>query len=148
MYIFSKKPTAFAHITGGSDAPNLEGNVKFYQKQNSVLVVASISGLPKNTVSGFFAFHIHDGFNCSGVGFSNTKGHYNPTGVPHPNHAGDLPSLLYCGGNAYLSFITDRFRVDEIIGRTVVIHDGTDDFKSQPAGNAGKKIACGVILSK
>lgn len=60
-------------------------------------------------------------------------------------HAGDLPPLLSCQGNAYLSVKTDRFSVNEIIGRTVVIHSNPDDFHTQPAGNAGKKIACGVI---
>ena len=56
-----------------------------------------------------------------------------------------LPPLLRCKGNAYLSVKTDRFTVDEIIGRTLVIHSDPDDFHTQPAGNAGKKIACGVI---
>jgi Cu-Zn family superoxide dismutase len=53
--------------------------------------------------------------------------------------------LLWCKGKAFLSVKTDRFSVDEIIGRTIVIHSDPDDFHSQPAGNAGKKIACGVI---
>lgn len=66
-------------------------------------------------------------------------------GQAHPEHAGDLPPLIRCRGNAYLSFRTDRFSVNEIIGRTVVIHSDPDDFHTQPAGNAGKKIACGVI---
>lgn len=63
----------------------------------------------------------------------------------HPKHAGDLPPLLACQGSAYLSVKTDRFCVEDILGRTVVIHSDPDDFHSQPAGNAGKKIACGVI---
>jgi Cu-Zn family superoxide dismutase len=77
--------------------------------------------------------------------FSVTEGHYNPSEQAHPKHAGDLPSLLECQGNAYLSVRTDRLSVTDIIGRTVVIHSDPDDFHSQPAGNAGKKIACGVI---
>ena len=52
---------------------------------------------------------------------------------------------MQCCGRAYLAVRTDRFRVQEIIGRTVVIHSDPDDFRSQPAGNAGTKIACGVI---
>lgn len=63
----------------------------------------------------------------------------------HPKHAGDLPPLLECKGQAYLSVKTDRFTVDEIIGRTVIIHSDSDDFSTQPTGNAGRKIACGVI---
>ena len=63
----------------------------------------------------------------------------------HPKHAGDLPPLMGCQGNAYLAVKTDRFIVHDIIGKTVVIHSDPDDFHTQPAGNAGKKIACGVI---
>ena len=66
----------------------------------------------------------------------------------HPKHAGDLPPLLVCRGNAYLSVKTDRFTVNEIIGRTVVIHSDPDDFHSLPAGNAGMKIGCGVIYKR
>ena len=110
-----------------------------------MLIVARVSGLPGESETGFFGFHIHQGENCSGADFSKTGSHYNPTGQAHPKHAGDLPPLLSCHGNAYLSVKTDRFSVNEIIRRTVVIHSDSDDFRSQPAGNAGKKIACGEI---
>lgn len=63
----------------------------------------------------------------------------------HPNHAGDLPPLLSAGGYAKMTVLTGRFRVDEIVGRTLVIHNGVDDFTGQPSGNSGKKIACGII---
>ena len=138
-------PDAVARITGGEEVPQLSGCVEFYQENGCVLVVARISGLPKESETGFFGFHIYQGRNCSGAEFFGTEGHYNPTGVPHPEHAGDLPPLIWCRGNAYLSFRTDRFSVNEIIGRTVVIHSDSDDFHTQPAGNAGRKIACGVI---
>ncbi len=141
----NSRPNAIARINGANNAPNLFGEVKFYQKPTSVLIEANISNLPKNSETGFFAFHIHEGDNCFGDDFANTGSHYNPEQTPHPRHAGDLPPLLFCQGGAYLSVKTDRFRVDDIIGRTVVIHSGTDDFITQPAGNAGKKIACGVI---
>ena len=141
-----KCPDAVAKICGGAiDAPQLSGCVRFYQENGCVLIEARISGLPTKSESGFFAFHIHQGTDCSGADFSGTGSHYNPTNQLHPSHAGDLPPLLSCGGNAYLSVKTDRFSVRDIIGRTVVIHSDPDDFHSQPAGNAGKKIACGVI---
>ena len=108
------------------------------------MVIAAISGLP-DTEAGFFALHIHEGGDCNGAGFPGTGGHYDPNGREHPRHAGDLPSLLSNHGSAYLAVLTDRFRVEEVIGRTVVIHDQPDDFRSQPSGNAGDKIACGVI---
>ena len=140
-----KRPDAVARITGGAEAPRLSGCVQFYQENGCVLIVAKISGLPKESKTGFFGFHIHQGGNCSGMDFSGTEGHYNPTEQVHPEHAGDLPPLLKCQGNAYLSVRTDRFSVMDIIARTVVIHSDPDDFHSQPAGNAGKKIACDVI---
>lgn len=143
-----KCPDAVARITGGAEVPRLSGCVEFYQENGCVLVVVRISGLPEENKTGFFGFHIHQGGDCSGVGHSGTEGHYNPLGHEHPAHAGDLSSLLWCKGNAYLSIKTDRFSVNEIIGRTVVIHSDPDDFHTQPAGNAGKKIACGVIRKR
>ena len=140
-----KCPDAVARITGGAEAPQLSGRVEFYQENGCVLVAARISGLPRESETGFFGFHIHQGRDCSGAGFSGTGSHYNPAERVHPAHAGDLPPLLECRGRAYLSFRTDRFSVNDIIGRTVVIHSDPDDFHTQPAGNAGKKIACGVI---
>ena len=145
MHYCRKYPDAVAEIRGGVDAPQFSGCVQFYQENGCVLIVADISGLPKTSETGFFGFHIHQGRDCSGAGFSRTEGHYNPLGQGHPEHAGDLPPLLSCHGQAYLSVKTDRFSVNEIIGRTVVIHSDLDDFHTQPAGNAGEKIACGVI---
>ena len=141
-------PDAVARIKAGADAPQLSGTVRFYQQREAVLVVAEITGLPACSETGFFALHIHAGDSCRGEGFAQTGGHYNPEEMPHPDHAGDLPPLLRCGNRAFLAVRTDRFCVREIIGRTVVIHDGPDDFRSQPAGNAGTKIACGVIHKK
>ena len=140
-----KCPDAVAKIRGGVEDPKLSGCIRFYQQNGCVLIVAEIWGLPRESETGFFGFHIHQGERCSGTDFSGTGGHYNPTDHGHPKHAGDLPPLLACQGNAYLSVKTDRFYVNEIIGRTVVIHSNPDDFHSQPAGNAGRKIACGVI---
>lgn len=145
MQYCRKSPDAVARICGGIEAPQISGCVQFYQENGSVLIEARISGLPRKSETGFFGFHIHQGKDCSGSDFSGTGSHYNPTDQSHPKHAGDLPPLLECHGNAYLSLRTDRFSVREIIGRTVVIHCDPDDFHSQPAGNAGKKIACGVI---
>jgi Cu-Zn family superoxide dismutase len=138
------KSQAIAFISGKNSASAVKGIVKFYQKESCVLVVADIDGLPR-TATNFFGFHIHEGDTCDGTDFSGSKGHYNPDSTPHPTHAGDLPPLLRCGNKAHLSFITDRFSVKDILGRTVVIHDMPDDFTSQPSGNSGQKIACGII---
>ena len=135
---------AIAGINGGIEYPQLRGNVCFYQRTDGVVVETNICGLPK-TDSDFFAFHIHEGNNCAGDTFPNTGGHFNPGRAEHPNHAGDLPPLLSSHGKAYMKVLTDRFCLEEVIGRTVIIHDAPDDFRTQPSGNAGRKIACGVI---
>lgn len=138
-------PSAVATIKGGSKAPDLRGDVKFYQQEDGVLVAVCVTGLPEGNDSGFFGFHIHEGNACTGEDFADTRSHFNPKDLPHPMHAGDLPPLLSCEGDAYMTVLTDRFTVNEIIGRTVVIHNRPDDFTTQPAGNAGTKIACGVV---
>lgn len=135
---------AVAHIRGGERYPQISGTMQLLQRKDGVLVTVQVKGLPE-TATNFFALHIHEGDSCGGGDFSDTKGHYNPDETPHPRHAGDLPPLLSCNGNAYLAVLTDRFKISEVIGRTVVIHSAPDDFVTQPAGNAGGKIACGVI---
>ncbi len=135
---------AKAIIKGGDGYSDIKGEVLFFQEKCSVLVAVTVSHLPRNE-TGFYGFHIHEGDSCGGEKFELTGGHYNPKQAPHPMHGGDLPPLLYCSGNAYMQVKTDRFSVKDIIGKTVIIHSGTDDFKTQPSGSAGEKIACGKI---
>ena len=144
-------PDAEADISGSDADPNLRGKALFYQTNLGVLVSVWVSGLPADRDlcdAPFFAFHLHSGTACTGDSedpFRDALTHYNPNGCTHPNHAGDFPPLLANQGHAYSAFLTDRFSVEEIIGRTVIIHRDPDDFTSQPSGNAGKKIACGLI---
>lgn len=147
MKQLKNRPSAVAHIRGGNETPEISGTVRFYQKPRGVMVVAEVYGLPNNS-SGFFGMHIHEGKMCAGTDFSETEGHFNPTGEKHPLHAGDLPPLLNTGCGAHLSLFTDRFCVGDILGRTLVIHGAPDDFRTQPAGDSGKKIACGVICPR
>lgn len=144
MWIPFGKPAAVARISGNSSAPCLHGTVKFHQMGTYTMIVADIYGLPK-TDTGIFALHIHEGQSCK-ENFMLTGNHYNPGQVPHPNHAGDLPPLFSCDGRAFLASLTGRFSLPDVMGRTVVIHRDVDDFHSQPGGNAGEKIACGVIV--
>lgn len=146
MSVCLGKPGAIAGISGNELAPDIYGSVKFYQINMGCLVVADIFGLP-NSNTNIFGFHIHEGESCSGTQFSDTGSHYDPAKKNHPNHAGDLPPLFSCKGKAFLAVCTDRFSVDEILGKTVVIHSDPDDFHTQPAGNAGQKIGCGVITA-
>ena len=152
MGIMRNIPTAIAVLNGSRDYPEIMGSVKFYQTQRGVLTVAEVFGLQPSfgyCNQPIFAFHIHEGRSCSGNGadsFSGAGSHYNPYNCPHPYHAGDMPPLFGTNGIAFLAFLTDRFTVEEIIGKTVIIHGKPDDFNTQPSGNAGNRIACGEIL--
>lgn len=144
-----KKKEAYALIKGGEDYPQINGRVNFLQSDNGVLVTVQVRGLPEQSECcncGVFGFHIHEGMECTGWEFSDTKGHFNPKDCVHPYHAGDLPPLFSNSGYAYMSVLTNRFYLDEIIGRTVIIHSMPDDFTTQPSGNSGEKIACGKII--
>lgn len=148
----SPRYDAAARIQGSREYPELRGRVTFRQTLRGVLVTAEIYGLPYKDKcnSGIFAMHIHSGKRCTGNqtdSFSDADGHYNPDNCPHPYHAGDLPPLFGNHGYAYMSVLTDRFNVCEILNRVVIIHRYPDDFTSQPAGNSGEKIACGVITA-
>ncbi len=140
-------PLAKAKMSGSG----ISGEVSFFQNEKNVLVLADISGLPRSEEKckcGVFGFHIHSGGDCGGTPsepFAGTKGHYDPQGCPHPCHAGDMPPLFGNNGRAWMAFMTDRFTVEEIIGKTVVIHSKPDDYKTQPSGDSGEKLACGVI---
>ncbi len=142
---------AIAYIRGGKSYPRIDGLVTFKETKDGVIVNAKIKNLPvsKNNCPGrFFGFHIHEGSSCSGNltdEFANTKSHFNPTDCPHPFHAGDLPPLIENNGYASMSVLVNKFKIKDIINRTVVIHDSPDDFTTQPSGNSGTKIACGKI---
>lgn len=145
------RPDAVAHILGSEKFPDITGAVSFYRTCGGVIVKTEIDGLPKSNEKckqPIFAFHIHSGGKCEGNEsdpFSGADGHYDPNGCPHPFHAGDLPPLFGANGKAFSIVLTDRFTISEIIGKTVIIHAHSDDFVTQPAGNAGEKMACGVI---
>lgn len=143
--------TAKAIIKGGKQYPKINGVVYFKETQNGVLITARIDHLPEtdnNCTGRFFGFHIHEGPSCTGNAkdeFADAKFHYNPNNCPHPFHKGDLPPLLENNGYAYMSVLTNKFRITDIIGKTLIIHDMPDDFTTQPSGNSSTKIACGVI---
>ena len=145
----AQTPDAVARVRGGTAYPGIRGTVKFHSRCGGTLITADLCGLPE-TETNFFAFHIHEGYECSGNKddcFANAKGHFNPYNCQHPYHAGDMPPLFGMNGRAFLAFMTDRFKVAEVLGRAVIIHRMDDDFHTQPSGNAGEKIACGVIES-
>jgi Cu-Zn family superoxide dismutase len=132
---------------------NVSGNVTFTQKGDKVVVVANVAGLKPNQEHGF---HVHDKGDCSSGDGMSAAGHFNPKGSPHGHystqarHAGDMPNLKAdASGNASMSAELDIVTVSEgptsVVGRGVIVHVQPDDYKSQPVGNAGARIACGVI---
>jgi Cu-Zn family superoxide dismutase len=149
--LMQQKPAATAKVRGTPENPETRGTVYFFNTYGGVVVSAEFTGLPQSFTAceqKILAFHIHEGKSCTGTPedpFKDAGGHYNPGGCAHPNHAGDMPPLFAGTGRAFLAFFTDRFTVDEIIGRTVVVHAKPDDFTTQPSGNSGAKIACGQI---
>lgn len=150
-FIGKHRPTAIAELKGSPAYPNIDGIVYFYQTPLGVIVSTEVSGLPYENGSckeNIFAFHIHNGKSCTGNAadtFANAGSHYNPYGCKHPQHAGDLPPLFGNEGYAWSAVLTNRFDIDEIIGNAVIIHSNPDDFTTQPSGNSGEKIACGII---
>lgn len=149
--ILRKLPHAVAVIEGSDKYAQIHGEAQFYQTRYGVLVACEVAGLPMAEEicrSPVFAFHIHEGEKCSGNQkdlFADAGTHFNPNGCVHPYHAGDLPPLFGNNGYALQIFLTDRFAVHEVIGKTIIIHANPDDFTTQPAGNSGEKIACGQI---
>lgn len=147
---------AKAVLYGSMYAPNLYGNVYFYEVKDGTEVFAEVWGLPLYQPSyddispiSPFGFHVHQIGLCEITDPQNpyisAGEHYNPTNQPHGNHAGDFPVIFSNDGYARTSFFTDKFKPVDIIGRSVIIHQNPDDFRTQPSGNSGKRMACGII---
>ena len=145
-----------ARIQGGQLAPDINGIVTFQEVTGGTQVTATIYGLPDYQPAqngqapiGPFGFHIHEHGNCStndpSSAFALTGGHWNPTNQPHGNHAGDLPVLFSNHGFSQMTYFTDRFQPEDVLGKSVIIHQNPDDYRTEPAGNSGKRLACGII---
>lgn len=141
-------PVAVAWIRGNEDNPRLGGSVKFFKTPyEGMLVEAEIFGLPNITTPGssnFYAMHIHENGNCTPP-FDLAGEHYSQTPQLHPQHTGDMVALMGNQGYAWSAFYDKRFKLPDIMGRSVIIHAMPDDFMTQPSGNSGARIGCGVI---
>ncbi len=145
-----------AYVNGGPLAPEISGLVLFEPVTGGTQVFATFYGLPEyqrarneSAPVGPLGFHLHEYGDCS-LGnpdspFEGAGGHWNPTNEPHGNHAGDFPVIFSYDGYSNISFFTNRFMPEEIVGKAVIIHQNPDDYRSQPAGNAGKRLACGLV---
>jgi Cu-Zn family superoxide dismutase len=139
---------AVLHPTQGND---VMGTVRFSQMMDKVKVTADISGLSP----GKHGFHIHQFGDCTAADGKSAGGHYNPTGQPHAGpdqkmrHMGDLGNVeADASGKAHYERLDSHLMLngrDTIIGRGVIVHGGADDLTSQPSGDAGPRVACGVI---
>lgn len=131
------------------------GRVTFEQQSGGVMVVVAVTGLPPGTQHGF---HIHEKGDCSAPDAMSAGGHFNPSGRPHgqmsmpDHHAGDMNNLTAdSAGNASAQFVMPDVTVgpgaNSVVGRAVVVHKDPDDYRTQPTGNSGGRIACGVIAA-
>lgn len=130
----------------------VQGKLEFTQVGDEVRVTGVITGLKPNAAH---AFHVHEKGDCSAPDFSSAGGHFNPTGQPHGayngahHHLGDLPQLMAdASGAAKVSFSSASLKLsgpDSIIGKALIVHRDPDDVNAQPVGNAGPRLACGVI---
>lgn len=149
--MMKRLPVAYARLSGSPAYPLISGNVLFYDTYKGTIVAVEINGVTNELgemATGFYGFHVHARGPCSGTAaepFADAGGHYNPRENPHPYHAGDLPVLLMNHGYAWMQFYTERFYPEEVIGKTAIVHAMPDDYHSQPAGDSGKRIACGEI---
>ncbi len=132
---------------------SVTGSVTFTQKGDKVVVAARVSGLKPGQEHGF---HVHEKGDCSSGDGMSAAGHFNPMSSPHGHHstrtrhAGDMPNLMADAyGNASMTVELDLIAVSEgptsVVGRGLIVHAQPDDYKSQPVGHAGARMACAVI---
>ena len=156
----AQTPTAGAGATAVAEMKPTAGNtvsgtVRFEQSGGKVIVTAAITGLKPN---GEHGFHVHEKGDCSAPDATSAGGHFNPAGKSHGHHgkaerhAGDMPNLRAdASGAARVMWESDLLSVGSgaanVVGRSVVIHRDPDDYASQPAGNSGPRLSCGVIVA-
>lgn len=135
---------------------SVKGNVIFENKGESVSMLLTVSGLEP----GEHAVHLHEKSDCSAEDGTSTGGHWNPTGQPHGKwgapegyHKGDIGNFTASdNGKATFTFATDEWCIGcgdgtkDILGKAIIIHQGTDDFTTQPTGAAGGRVSCGGVI--
>ncbi|TVZ51162.1 superoxide dismutase family protein [Dokdonia sp. Hel_I_53] len=135
---------------------NASGSVVFKEEDGMVKMTAVLGGLSEGT----HAIHIHENADCSSEDGKSTGGHWNPTAQPHGKwnatsgfHKGDIGNFEADeNGNGTITMSTDEWCIGcedvtkNILGKAIIVHQGVDDFTSQPSGAAGARIACGGII--
>lgn len=143
-----KKAICVLYPTMGN---KVTGVVTFTKVDEGVKVVAEIQGLTK----GKHGFHIHEYGDCSGLDGNTAGGHFNPTSKSHgapedaDRHSGDMGNIeADDSGQGTVEYIDSTISLEgenSIIGKAIIVHANEDDLKTQPTGNAGSRLACGVI---
>jgi superoxide dismutase, Cu-Zn family len=143
-----KKAVCMIHAL---DKSGVVGTATFVQREGYVEVTAEVSGL----TPGLHGFHVHEFGDCSMKDGSSAGGHFNPTNMPHggpdspKHHEGDLGNLQADKAGMAKFLAKDKsLQLNgpySIVGRSLIIHEKVDDLKTQPSGDSGKRIACGVI---
>lgn len=150
------KPEASAAVVhlAPTEGNSVTGEITLTPADGGVKVAGTVSGLEPNSEHGF---HIHENGDCSAPDASSAGGHFNPTGAEHgsmdaePHQAGDMPNIKADDtGAATVDVVVPGIELGtgsatDVMGKAIVVHADPDDYKSQPAGNAGARLACGVI---
>lgn len=135
---------------------NVSGNVFFKEANGLVTVTVVVDGLTEGT----HAIHIHEKADCSAADGTSSGGHWNPTAQPHGKwgspegyHKGDIGNMeVGADGKGTMTMSTNEWCIDcgdpnkDVLGKAIIMHDGTDDFVTQPTGNAGGRVSCGGII--
>jgi Cu-Zn family superoxide dismutase len=157
----SAAPTsASATLTGSPEDSDFSGSVTITEEAGGgVKIVAHLAGVD---TPGLHGFHVHETGECShdtagGKHFTSAGGHFNPAGADHacpptePRHAGDLGNVTVgADGSAHFEMTTNLLSLsgpNSVVGKAILLHANEDDCKTQPTGNAGDRIACGVVQS-
>ena len=138
----------------GKDGSTISGKVTFKETAQGVAVVADVAGIPAG--ASMRGFHVHEVGDCTPPDFTSAGSHFNPTGAPHgargatEHHAGDFGNIdVKADGTAHLELASTSITVapgpNSVVGRAVILHEKGDDLLTQPTGNAGGRVACGVV---
>lgn len=140
-------------LMGDPADTDFAGTLSITPEGSGVHIVADVAGVDTD---GKHGIHVHENGMCDHQGeggkhFTSAGGHFNPANAEHacpptdPRHAGDLGNIEVTGGKGHLELSVANVTADQLNGKAIILHAGEDDCKTQPTGNAGDRLACGVV---